>query len=84
MDINEGKYADLAAGTINIVNAAHIVGTKDTIRWNLAGTRGIVEVKPGSVYYNLSFAKTHAEMIEVVASPEWSADLDNEINIEGE
>ena len=85
MDINDGKYADLPASTIDMVNEAHIVGgTKQWIRWNVAGTRGIIEVKPGSVYYTLSFAKTHAEMIDVVASSEWSADLDNEINIEGE
>ena len=74
MDINDGKYANLPASTINLVNAAHIVGTKETIRWNLTGTRGIVEVKPGSIYYNLSFAKTHQQILEVVALPEWSAE----------
>ena len=74
MDYNDSRYADLSASTINMMNAAHIDGgTKDWIRWNLAGTRGIVEVKPGSVYYNLSFAKTHQEILELVALPEWSA-----------
>lgn len=77
MDYNDSRYADLAASTINMVNASHIVGgTKQWIRWNLAGTRGIVEVKPGSIYYNLSFAKTHQQILEVVASPEWSADYE--------
>ena len=74
MDYNDSRYADLSASTINVVNAAHIDGgTKEWIRWNLAGTRGIVEVRPGSVYYNLSFAKTHQQILEVVALPEWSA-----------
>jgi hypothetical protein len=75
MVYNNNRYADLDAATIAMLNEAHIVGgTKEWVRWNKTGTRGIVEVEPGSVYYNSLVAKTHQQILEVVVLPEYNAD----------
>ena len=74
MDYNENRYLVVYESTLNLINEQHVIGgTKLWARPNLAGTQWIVEVEPSSPYYNLSFAKTHEEALEIVASPEWSA-----------
>lgn len=75
MDYNENRYLICFASTLNLISEAHVVGgTKLWARPNLAGTRFLVEVEPSSAYFNLPFAKTHAEALAIVAGPEWSED----------
>lgn len=75
MDYNDNRYLLCGESVLNVISEAHIIGgTKLWARPNLAGNRWIVEVEPSSPYYSLSFAKTHQEALEIVASPEWSAE----------
>jgi hypothetical protein len=72
MDYNDHKYMIVAPSTLGIISEAHIVGSKDTARWNLAGTKAVVEVAPTSAYYSLSFAKSHEETLAIMNTPEWA------------
>ena len=73
MDYNNNRYLLCGESVINVISEAYIIGgTKLWARPNLAGTQWIVEVEPTSPYYNLSFAKTHAEALAIVAGPDWS------------
>ena len=75
MDYNNNRYLFVSASTLNLMDEAHVL-ERDLIRLrkNIAGTQWIVEVAPGSPYYNLSFAKTHEEALAIVAGPDWSQD----------
>ena len=78
MAYNNNKYLVCGATVFNVISEQYVIGgTKLWARPNLAGTQWIVEVEPGSPYYNLSFANTHQETLEIVASSEWSY-LDDE------
>ena len=58
---------------INVLQPAHLIGgTKDWIRTNLQGNKHLVEVTPNSPYYGLSFSKSKAEALEIVAGPDWN------------
>jgi hypothetical protein len=72
MEFNNRKYATVSASTLAYIQPSQIVGNFDTLRWNVAGTKAVVEFAPGSAYYNLSFGKTHAEILEVMNTPEWT------------
>ena len=84
MVINETKYALFTPAEVELLDEDHIVGTKQTVRWNLDGSMAVVELKSEGVYYNMSYAKTHSEMAEIVSESEWTSDPENELNIEGE
>ena len=77
MDYNENRYLVVYESTLNVISELYLIGaTKLWARPNIAGTRWIVEVEPGSPYYNLSFAKTHQEVLSIASSPEWTEDID--------
>lgn len=73
MGYNNNRYLVCGLTVYNVISEQHVIGgTKLWARSNLAGTQWILEVEPSSPYYNLSFAKTHEEALEIVAGPEWS------------
>lgn len=73
MDYNNNRYLVCSTYTYNVIQGQYLIGgTKLWARPNLAGNKWIMEVEPGSPYYNLSFAKTHQEALEIVAGPEWT------------
>ena len=73
MAYNNNKYLVCGESVFNVISEQYVIGgTKLWARPNLDGNRWILEVEPGSPYYNLSFAKTHQEALEIVASSEWS------------
>jgi len=72
MEYNDHRYATLSASTLGYIQPSHIVGNLDTLRWNVAGTKAVVEFAPGSAYYNLSFSKSHEEILAVMNTPEWT------------
>ena len=72
MEYNNHKYATLSASTLAYIQPSQIVGSLDTLRWNVAGTKAVVEFAPGSAYYNLSFSKSHEEILAIMMTPEWT------------
>lgn len=76
MDYNDNRYLVCSESTFNVISESYILGnTKLWARPNVAGNRWIVEVEPGSPYYNLSFAKSHQEALAIASSSAWTEDV---------
>jgi hypothetical protein len=74
MEFNNNRYATLSASTLAYIQPSQIVGGIDTLRWNIAGTKAVVEFAPDSAYYNLSFSKSHEQILAIMMTPEWTLD----------
>jgi hypothetical protein len=72
MEFNNHKYAIFLALEINNIDHSQIVGSLDTLRWNVDGTKAVVEFAPGSSYYNLPDIKSHKEILDIMMTPEWN------------
>jgi len=72
MEYNDHKYAIFSALEISNIDSSQIVGNLDTLRWNVAGTKAVVEFAPDSIYYNLPDANSHEEILTIMMTPEWN------------
>lgn len=77
MEFNN-KYIIVSSSVAAVINSGYIVDAERVI-YSIDGTQYVAEITPESPYYNLSFAKSREETLQIMRGENWiepNADID--------
>lgn len=74
----KNKYIIVSPAVADVINNGFIVDP-ERVRYSIDGSKYVAEISPESPYYNLSFAKSHTETLQIMNTADWiepNADID--------